>query len=259
MKQIKFRPGILLVIILVFKPAFNIAQLNLKTALICNNKQNELKYYDDGDFKLYFEQARFSSFITYDSSLGFHAEGKWLEIINAAAKRVPVKIRLEGNAVVFAFDGKETVIDSVATRSFSLNGIAFSLYKSKVDYAIAFSIKAKEVYLYIDIQDYPKNTWTWNMISIRQDSSSFDLGYNPFHDAGPSLISRQDERLRYGIDIAHSFKTNKYVWTIDPVFYEETPKSHVINILPDFHFEYNRRGKSKPKKCKGDIRYCDAE
>lgn len=233
------------------------AQVSLKTPIICHNKENELKYYDDGSYKLNFEHGSFSSFITYDSTIKFLADGRYLEIKDLKDTNEPVKIQLQGNSILFTTAGKTTVIDSVKTTTLFISHTAFSFYKNPVFYTVAFTINDKTVYLDVDVIGYPKKKWTWDMITIKQDSSSFNLGYNPFYDGGPSLISRQDQALRFGISIDHSFKTNRYVWRIEPVFYEETEKSHVINILPDFYYEYNSKGKLKPKKCKGEIKYCD--
>lgn len=235
------------------------AQLSLKTPLICHNKENELKTYDDGDFRLCFEHAKFSNFTTYDSSISFYENGRYLVIKKTGHTDDVIKVELFGSSLLFINNGKTIAIDSVKTTSFFINNIGFSLYKNEVNYTVAFYINQKQVYLDVDIIGYPKKIWTWDMITIREDSSSFNLGYNPFYNAGPSLISRQDQSLRFGVSISHSFKTNKYVWLIEPVFYEKTEKSHVINILPDFYYEYDRKGKLKPKKCKGEIKYCDSD
>jgi len=249
-----------LLIILVFFNSLQLsAQLSLKTPLICHNKENELKYYDDGNFKLTFQHAKFSSFTTYDSTVRFFEDGRYLEVKNIKSTSEPIKIQLIGNSLSFTHDGKTIAIDSIKTTNLFINDIAFSLYKNGVNYTVAFYINEKQVYLDIDIIGYPKKIWTWDMITVKQDSSSFNLGYNSFYDKGPDIISRQDQSLRFGLSISHSFKTNKYVWRIEPVFYEETEKAHVINILPDFYYEYTRRGKLKPKKCKGEIKYCNSE
>lgn len=249
-----------LLIILSFFNSFEIAaQLSLKAPLICHNKENELKTYDDGNFRLDFDHAKFSSFTTYDSSISFYENGRYLVVRKIDNSDDSIKVKLVGSSLLFVNNGKTTTIDSVKTTSLFIKNVGFSLYKNGVNYTVAFYIKQKQVYLDVDIIGYPKKIWTWDMINIRQDSSSFNLGYNPFYDAGPSLISRQDQSLRFGVSISHSFKTNKYVWRIEPVFYEETEKSHVINILPDFYYEYDRKGKLKPKKCKGEIKYCDSD
>lgn len=249
-----------LFIILCLFNSFEItAQLSLKTPLICHNKQNELKTYDDGDFRLDFEHAKFSRFTTFDSSISFYENGRYLVVKKTNNADDSIKIELVGSSLLFINNSKTIAIDSVKTKNLFINNINFSLYKDGVNYTVAFYVKQKQVYLDVDINGYPKKLWTWNRITIRQDSSSFLLGYNAFYDAGPSLISRQDQSLRFGVSISHSFKTNKYVWRIEPVFYEETERSHVINILPDFYYEYDRKGKIKPKKCKGEIKYCDSD
>jgi len=235
------------------------AQLSLKTPLICHNRENELKYYDDGNFKITFEHAKFSSFTTYDSTVRFFENGRYLEVKNPKSTSEPIKIQLIGNSLTFTHDGKMITIDSIKPTNLFINDIGFSLSKYGVNYTVSFYINEKQVYLDIDIIGVPKKIWTWDGITVKQDSSSFKLGYNSYYDKGPNLISRQDQSLRFGLSISHSFKTNKYVWRIAPVFYEETEKAHVINILPDFYFEYNRRGKLKPKKCIGEIKYCDSE
>lgn len=245
-----------LIIVLIFLSSFQLsAQLSLKTPLICHNTENELKIYDDGSFKLNFEHAKFSSFTTYDSSIKFFEDGRYLEIKKSKSSDNPIKIQLLGSSLSFTHDGKTTVIDSVKTTSLFINDIGFSLYKNGVNYTVGFYINEKQVYLDVDIIGYPKKIWTWDMVIVKQDSSSFNFGYNPFYDKGPSLISRQDQSLKFGISISHSFKTNKYVWRIYPVFYE----GHVINLLPDFYYEYNRKGKLKPKKCIGEIKYCSSQ
>jgi hypothetical protein len=249
-----------LLAVLVFLNSFQLsAQLSLKSPLICHNKENELKYYDDGNFKLNFQHAKFSSFTTYDSTVRFFEDYRYLEVKNTKNTNEPIKIQLIGNSISFTHTGKTIVIDSIKTTSISVDDIFFSFYKNGVNYTVAFYINEKAVYLDINIIGHPKNIWTWDLITIKQDSSSFNLGYNPFYDKGPSLISRQDQSLHFGLSISHSFKTNKYVWRIAPVFYEETDKAHVINILSDFYYEYNRKGKLKPKKCIGEIKYCDSE
>jgi len=233
------------------------AQPTLKTPLICHNKQDELQYYDDGSFKMHFEQGRFARFISQDSSISFNANGRWLAIRNSNHLNDPVQVRLSGMSVIFTTATDSIQIDSTRSTGFTMNGISFSLYKQPVNYRVQFELNGKTIYLDIDDIGYPTKKWGWDMIKIFQDSSSFLFGYNPFYDGGPSMISRQDESLRYGISIAHSFKTNKYLWRVYPVFYEHTEKSNTAYILNDFEYVYNRRGKLRPKKSSGTIRYCE--
>ncbi len=243
-------------LLVLLKPFETTAQLSLKTPLICHNSNNQLERYDDGSFTLFFEQGKFSHFSTHDSAVQFYENGRYLLVNPPQPGQYPIKIQLKGSAIRFNVGDSSMIIDSAITTRRSINDILFSFYKQNLYYRVAFFINEQQFYLDVDITGYPKKMWTWDMITVKQDSSSFHLGYNPFYYKGPDLISRQDQRLRFGVNISHSFKSNKYVWQVAPVFYEDTETSRVINVLPDFYYVYNRKGKLKPKKCIGPIRYC---
>jgi hypothetical protein len=229
-------------------------QFSLRNPLICHDKEDKLKCFDDGNFRLSFMNAKFINFVTNDSTIKYFESDRNIEIYNYSLNRIPVRIKLFDKTIIFEYSGKIYKIDSTKTLSLTLNNILFSLEKQESDYRITFEINGKKVYLDINVI---YKFWTWDDIFIKREFYWFSLKYNPYRNFGPTHIAMQDENLKYGISIATSFKTAKYIWYVQPVFYAETEKSNIINLLTDFYLEYDKKGILKKKKCIGTIKYCD--
>jgi len=233
-------------------------QASLKKPLFCHDKNRQLSCYDDGEYLLHFNKAQLSNFLTVDSSIRYNVKSKLLEIYNYLGSDhtsvLPVKIQLY-KSIIVSYGSQQIVIDSTNNTGFVLNKIQFSRFTGPALYQIVFWLGKKIIYLDIDDAKWTKRgKWNWD-IFIRGGESTFHIKYS-YKKHRPETISRQDDSLKYGVTMYTRFKTSKRLWFIQPTFYEETSKAHVLNILSEYYFRYNRWGKLRRKKSFGEIKNC---
>lgn len=236
-------------------------QLSLTNPLICHDKNNYLKCYNDGTYRLTFAKGNFNELQTdstfvysdVDKSFTFYRKTPYpLSFDTLTIKQLPHSILLTNGTDNFE-------ISDLSKISSRLNDFGVGTYS--VDGVIrGLSFNSGDKFFKIEIWTYRK-TWHWSFI-MKRFNQRLTIDYNGYRGNRIQNIIIQDDYLQYGIAISTTFKTLKKVKRFISFYapLEQRTSATSYSIIPldkSYKYEYNRRGKLIPKTVIGNLQICN--
>jgi hypothetical protein len=236
-------------------------QISLTNPLICHDKDNYLKCYNDGTYRLTFGNGNFnelktdSTFIYSDVDKSFAFFRKTLYPLSFDT----LTIKQLSHSILLTNGTEKLEITDLTNISSRLNDFGVGTYS--LDGVIrGLSFNSGDKFFKIEIWTYGK-TWHWSFI-MKQFNQRLTIDYNGYRGNRIQNIIIQDDDLQYGIAISTTFKTLKKIKRFISFYapLEQRTSATSYSIIPldkSYKYEYNRRGKLITKTVIGNLEVCN--
>lgn len=241
-------------------------QLSLTNPLICHDKDNYLKCYNDGDYVLTFAEGNFNEFRTLDNTLKYSEIDKTITFLYKVTGYSfvnvdTIQIKLLANSISLKKGSSSLEITSMKELPKEIEDYGVGYYS--IDNVIGgLTFWSGNKYIKLEIRTYGK-TWSWAII-MKDNNKHFVIDYNGYRDNRVEHIFIQDDSLRYGMSISMTFKTLKKIWWLESSYVDTVRTlqngTRVIGSIPldpYYKYEYSKSGKLKIKRGIAELKLCD--
>lgn len=237
-------------------------QISIKNPRICHDGDGYLKCYDDGSYKLYFDNGNFRRLTTADSNFHYSDIDKTISFLGTGSfESLPdtVHISLLPHSILFRKKTKTLEVTSLQHLPASLNEFPVGSYASN-GYTRGFLLNTGDKSIRLEVWAWDKQ-WSWNIV-LEEAPRVLHIGYNGHRQNRLQNIIIQDDSLRYGTSISTTFRTLNKLWILQ-AWYSEVVKetgTAIIRQVPldnAYRYEYGKNGKLKSKGTGGAVKACE--
>lgn len=237
-------------------------QISIKNPEVCHGRDGYLKCYNDGYFKLYFDNGNFRHLTTTDSNFYYSDTDKTISFL---ASKGPgstsklVQLSLLPHSILFKEGTKTLEITSLQQLPTSLNEFPVQSYSSG-GFTRGFIFHSGEKNITLEMSTWGKR-WSWNII-VKETALSFLLSYNSHRRNRVYNILIQDDSLRFGTSISMTSRSLKKLWMLRSWYAEVVEKNgrSIIRQVPldnAYRYEYRKNGRLKIKETTGLVKDCE--
>ena len=239
-------------------------QYSLTNPLICHDKDNNLKCYNDGDYLLSFANGNLKKFKTIDNSISYGELDKtitFLHKINGNPKVDTIQIQLLPKSILLKKGASSLEITSLKNIPGEISAFYIGTYSIN-NVVSGLGFWHDEKYVEIEVWDMWK-TWSWNILLKDKDKGVL-IDYNGYKKNRVEHIFVQDNNLKYGVSISMTFKSLKKINRLESYYIDSAGNiTNVSNTGEAFPVEkrygyyYDKKGKLKTGKGTWELKLCD--
>jgi len=257
-------------------------QLSLKNPSICHDKEDYLRYYNDGTYIFNFEKGNFKEFTTADSTVRYSnfektitiykkPSGSNTEIDSLQIKLLPQSILLKkGNVETEIKNFKEEVnpvIKEFFYRFWRYDKWIYG-FSMNYDYPTGLSLYVDGKKFDINVDVFTKK-WCWD-IFMKKQSEKLDIRYNGYFNNRLEPIDILDTSFRYGMAAFVSSEPKNKIYRLWSFNIDSAEHYHIagyernmkemsggIPIDKMYRYEYYKNGKLNQKESIGELKLCD--
>ena len=239
-------------------------QYSLTKPLICHDKDNYLKCYNDGDYLLSFANGYFKKFKTTDNSLAYSDPDKTITFLHKTYSNLKVdtiQILLLPKSILLKKGASTLEITSLDNIANGLEAYGVSTYLVD-NYVRGLVFWAGDKYIEIEVWDKWKS-WSWKILLSDKDKRVL-IKHNGYKSNRVDHIFVQDDNLRYGVTIPTTFKSLKKIYKLESYYLDSTgnmtngwniPGADSLEKL--YGYYYDKKGKLRTGKIFGELKLCD--
>lgn len=246
------------------------AQLNIKNPIICHDKDNYLKCYNDGIFILNFENGNFKKLKTVDSTVKYSDVAKTLTVVgklksfDSAIDTFEITLRTHSVYIKKGTSTLELTSDRIVPKIYMIGFGTTTVSYDTLENERRFT----SLTLHIDGKEFEFKfstfwkTWSWDII-IRQQQHIAAISYNGYKKNRLEHLFISDDSLKYGTSARMTFRSLKKISELHSLYVDTIMINGKVgygNTIPleiSYSYRYKKSGRIKTIRPQKDIRRCN--
>jgi len=261
----KFRPFFYFALFFFALPAYG--QLSLTDPLICHDRNNYLRCYNDGSCVLTFSNGNFKKFRTADNAFSYSDTEREIIFLRKRwddpTSTDTVRIIQLPRSILVRKGTSSLEITSLKNIPRAIEDYGIGPYS--VDSAVrGLTFWSGERWIRLEVWTYEK-TWSWSII-MQENNRQVLIDYNGYKHNRLERILIQDDSLRYGMALSTTFKSLKKIWRLQSIYIDTlrilkngVPAIGAVPLSKEYRYEYRKTGRLNYMPAAGELKLCDCD